>query len=212
MFYKCKKFVLLRAKQRQKKNLNKNIKVKEMQISPNWSCDKFLYVNFAILLFATVTLCNAANLENNAVSASKDNNINDFYQILHVNEVFSKSTDDDDNVSVITYQQDEKHQQLKEINETRTLEIKSKGFLNGLLPALLIVTQFKDSCRNNASLPSWKIINKGSKQQSNNEVFRLKINFEQRLTEGDFYFCIKSERLLEKEKHLGITSLFRLSR
>lgn len=134
--------------------------------------------------------------ENNIVIDDKDISYKDVYQIVHVIEVISKH---DDNKIVISYQQEN----IKSADDVRILEVQSKGFDDGV-SLYLITTEFKDSClRKNASLPSWKI-DKGT----SNETFHLKINYEQILTEHDFYFCVKNGKL---EKHLGISSAFRLT-
>jgi hypothetical protein len=125
----------------------------------------------------------------------------DFNRIVSVIELDERNILERD---VITYQQ----QQLKTrdqpevAKDIRTLEIKSVGFDDNS-PAYLYVTPFKDSCRKNASfLPSWKIDNGTS-----NGVFRIKINYEQRLTEGDLFFCVSDD---DEGHHLGDSSSFRL--
>lgn len=167
----------------------------------SWSRVKLsLYICCAIFLTVNIPKCSSLqNLSNekSVVIDDKDNQ-NDSYQIIHVFEVTSNDE------HVITYQQEEQSIDiLKSTNDPRTIEIKSKGFDNSI-PSQLIVTQFKDSCRKNASLPSWKI-DKGTTKGD----FQLKINYEQRLTKGDFYFCVKNEK---REQHLGLSSAFRLSR
>lgn len=165
----------------------------------SWSRVKLsLYIYSAIFLVSIPKCSSSLNVssEKSVVIDDKDSK-NDFYQIMHVIEVSSNDE------HVITYQQEERSGILKSTNDSRTIEIKSKGFDN-CLPSQLIITQFKDSCEKNASLPSWKI-DKGTTKGD----FQLKINYEQRLTEGDFYFCVKNEK---REQHLGLSSAFRLSR
>lgn len=159
-----------------------------------------LYICCAIFLIVSVPKCSSSqslSSEKSVVIDDKDKQ-NDSYQIIHVFEVTSNDE------HVITYQPEEQSLDiLKSTNDPRTIEVKSKGFS---IPTQLIVTQFKDSCssRKNASLPSWKI-DKGTTKGD----FQLKINYEQRLTEGDFYFCVRDEK---REQHLGLSSAFRLSR
>ena len=162
-----------------------------------------LYIACAIFLIVScIPDCSSSqSLSSEEKSVVIDDNESNSYQIIHVSEVPSSNDDDE---HVITYQQNEEEDIIKSTNDPRTIAVKSKGFDKSTSAQFLIVSQFKDSCRKNASLPSWKI-DKGT----TNGDFQLKINYEPRLSEADFYLCVKSEK---REQHLGLSSAFRLSR
>lgn len=161
---------------------------------------------FILLVCGTQALSFNQHLSQNQVVIDDKDKSTDFYHIKHI-EVISTNNDDysKNAESVISYQQQQEYVIDKSaVNKTRFIRVDtSKGFDKDHT-VLLITTQFKDSCRKNASLPSWKI-DKGT----SNGTFHLKINYEQRLIGRDFYFCVKNGD--GKEWHLGITSAFRLS-
>lgn len=145
-----------------------------------------------------------------SLSLNNNNIIDDnYYGIVHVIELDESNIVERD---VITYQQQqlETREEPESEKDIRTLEIKSIGFdisLTDNSPLYLIVTPFKDSCRKNAYfLSSWKIDNGTS-----NGVFRIKINYEQRLTDEELFFCVFDDD--EKSgHHLGDSSRFRLKK
>jgi hypothetical protein len=165
-----------------------------------------LCISYALILLVcdTQALSTQSLSPNRVVIDDKDKS-GDFYRIEHI-QVISTNDDDYNTESVITYHEEEQQQsEIDEsaVNETKILRVEtSKGFEKDRI-VILITTQFKDSCRKNASLPSWKI-DKGT----SNGTFHLKINYERRLTERDFYFCVRN--LNDDEWHLGILSAFRL--
>lgn len=175
---------------------------RRVKLSLYIACAIFLAVSCIPECSSSVSL---SSEEKSIVIDDKDNNKSNFYQIIHVSEVPSTNNNDDDDEHVITYQQHVEEGIMKSTNDPRTIAVKSKGFDNSTsAQVIIIISQFKDSCRKNASLPSWKI-DKGT----TNGDFQLKINYEQRLSEGDFYLCVKNEK---REQHLGLSSAFRLSR
>ena len=139
----------------------------------------------------------------------KDNDLrNKKYQIVHITDLSSllskKSSSIDDKNYVITYQQQTSNDNDGKIAETRLLEIESKGFNETVnKPVYLYLTRFKDSCQKIAYFPEWKINNGTS-----NGVFRLKINFNEKLKRSDFYyFCVYEEGATDEKIHLGEESL-----
>jgi hypothetical protein len=167
-----------------------------------------LCITYAVILLVCDTQAlSSQSLSHNRVVIDDKDKSSDFYRIEHIEVI----TTDDDYIgnaeSVISYQQQEQQHEIDKsaVNERKLIRVDaSKGFEKERT-VLLITTQFKDSCRKNASLPSWKI-DKGT----SNGTFLLKINYERRLTERDFYFCVKNED--GREWHLGISTAFRLSR
>jgi hypothetical protein len=137
---------------------------------------------------------------------------NNKYQIVHITDLSSSlskkiSSSIDDKNYVITYQQTFNDNDGK-IAETRVLEIESKGFNETVnKPVYLYATRFKDSCQKSAYFHEWKINNGTS-----NGVFRLKINFNEKLKRSDFYyFCVYEEGTTNDIIHLGEESLLNLN-
>jgi hypothetical protein len=141
------------------------------------------------------------------------------YKVEHVRELLSASSSNsvDDKSCVITYQQEQQTLGNKNIDganvaDTRLLEVISKGFDNTSDVLYLIVSRFKDSCTKSASFPSWKINNGTS-----DGVFRLKINFDERvMEETDLFLCLQTNSDGHHHHddliHLGSSSSFRLTR
>lgn len=170
-------------------------------------CVMLLCITYAVILLVcdTQALSSSQSLSQNQVVIDDK----DFYRIEHIEVITTTTTDNysENAESVISYQPQQQQHEIDKsaVSETRIIRVDaSKGFDKDH-SVLLITTQFKDSCRKNASLPSWKI-NKGT----SNGTFHLKINYEQRLSERDFYFCVKNGA--GEEWHLGISSAFRLPR
>lgn len=166
-----------------------------------WSRIEFLCIFLAVVAPKCI-LTLSLNNKGNAVT-------DDRYGIVHVIELDERDIVERD---VITYQQQrETREQPESAEDIRTLEIKSVGFDIGLAdspPVYLYVTPFKDLCRKNASfLPSWKIDNGTS-----NGVFQIKINYEQRLTDENLFFCVFDDDDANRGHHLGDSSGFRLNR
>lgn len=157
-------------------------------------------IEFLCIFLAVIAPKGIVSLSSNVV-------IDDYFEIVRVSELVERDIVERD---VITYQQQQQQQTREQhgsAKDIRTLEIKSKGFkekASDSQPTYLFATPFKDSCRKNASfLPSWKIDNGTS-----NGVFRLEINYEQRLAENDFFLCVFDG----DGQHLGDASRFRLKR
>lgn len=166
---------------------------------------------FGALFIATV----APELINNSPKNNNDLR-NNKYQIVHITDLSSSlskknSSIDDKNNYVITYQQQQQttsNYSEGKIIETRLLEIESKGFDNTVnRPVYLYPTKFKDLCQKSAYFPEWKINN-----GTNNGVFRLKINDNEKLQRGGdfYYFCVYEEGAMNQITHLGKESLLNL--
>lgn len=161
----------------------------------SWSRIEFLCLFLAVA--APKSILSSSTGKSNVVT-------DDYYQIVHVIELNERDIVERD---VITYQQDQRQTQPESAKDIRTLEVRSKGFDSSHAESAvyLFVTLFKDSCRKNASfLPSWKIDNGTS-----NGAFRLEINCEHRLSEGDLYLCVWDGDEASGH-HLGDSSEFRL--
>lgn len=172
-----------------------------------WSRIELLCIFLALLAPRCVLSLSSNRIKINSIKVDESHQILNVIELINERDILERD--------VITYQQQQQTRELPEsAKDIRILEIKSEGFDNALaddLPTYLYVTPFKDSCRKNASfLPSWKINNGTS-----NGVLRIKINYEQRLTDGVLYFCVSDSNNDDNANwrhHLGDSSGFQLRR
>jgi hydrogenase maturation factor len=125
------------------------------------------------------------------------------YQVLQIRELSLEEVNEREE---ITYQQTFDDFAISKEHAT-FFQIQSKGFDKSFSnPVYLTLTVSKDSCQKNAYFPAWKI-DKGT----SNGAFRMKINFQSKLTNRDLFFCAHDEQNNQME-HLGASSQFRLSK
>lgn len=125
-----------------------------------------------------------------------------FRNVVQLSDITASAVDDDIK-SLITYQPINHSKAIsdEEGKEWRLFEITVNGF--GVDSILLISTQYEDSCRENSSLPAWKIDKRGSDEGK----FRLKINHATPLAGKTLYLCVRNESS-EQFQHLGSKSRF----
>lgn len=133
-----------------------------------------------------------------------------FRNDVQLSDITARATDDDTK-SLITYQPINQPkaisaEEAKVVEGWRLFELKVNGFkdIGGKGDSLLLIsTPDKDSCRENSTLPAWKI----DKRVSQEGKFRLKINHAKQLAGNTFYLCYLNESSGQFQ-HFGNKSRF----
>lgn len=158
-----------------------------------------------LLMSAFIFTANAVN--STLPEKNVSNYSNDKYRIVHITEIVRSTNEYDDKNPVITYQQQNINGIDNTSNDTRLLEIVSKGFDENPSEIYITISQFKDFCKEQSTFPSWKI-DRGTE----NGIFRLKISYQEQISEKDLYLCLYNGQYENMLIHLGRLSLFRLER
>lgn len=131
--------------------------------------------------------------------------------VVQLSDITARAFDDDTKSLLITYQQiktisDDVEEAKVAVEDWRLFELTVNALneLGGKSDSLLLIsTPFEDSCRENSTLPAWKI----DKRVSVEGKFRLKINHAKALAGNSFYLCYLDESSGEF-KHFGNESRF----
>jgi hypothetical protein len=202
----------------QKKGTKENVKIQ-------WILGALIVCGFVVVAPAKVS---QKNISHSAAVVDDESELwhvddDDGIRIEHIAEISSpkESATDDKNRVITTYQQtqtlnhhfDGTNHHPPHNEDTRLLQVASKGFFDKSQSVYLFATQHKDQCQKNAYFPAWKIDKGTSRSSSNDEVFQLKINYYEEFGGKNMYLCVYfGDEKQARAKHLGENSQFNLSR
>jgi hypothetical protein len=149
-----------------------------------------------LFIFGAILVFIAAPVE----SLKVDERVNSLEKAFHIRDITTKAADDDKK-ALITYQQINR-KPISDANDedVRIYEINLGDTGGQTGEALLIATPFQEACRENSSLPSWKI----DKSVGN---FLVKINHAKEFAGKTFFLCL-GDVASGSFKHFGDESKF----